>query len=288
MAPRKKLTKTTTNTEEVLSETEDESTKITLEVLSTQILNLKTEISKDITSKIELLKDEFVSQLKEENQLLQKEITDLKNSYKLETDTLKKEIDVLKKEVSDLTENKANDSEFIEVERDCAELQQYTRRNNIEICGIPTSVSNDKLEDKVIEIAASVDIDIQKSDIEACHRLHKRSWDQGPARTIVRFVNRKHAEKLLRKNKEFSKPSIFAKAGLSQKIYINNNLCSYYRFLWGKVKILYNQRAINSFWVYNGNIYIKFLDDDDSLKVTHINDLLQAFPDQQDLLLPQD
>ena len=53
------------------------------------------------------------------------------------------------------------------------------------------------------EIAKAVDIDLTQNDIEACHRLHSRNHQKGPKRTIVRFVNRKFAEKLLKKGKLF-------------------------------------------------------------------------------------
>ena len=62
---------------------------------------------------------------------------------------------------------------------------QYSRRNNIVIQGIPQSVKSKDLEDKVINVL----------DIEACHRL-------GDSRkTIVRFVNRKHSFEALKNKK---------------------------------------------------------------------------------------
>ena len=66
-------------------------------------------------------------------------------------------------------------------------LDQYNRRNNIEIQGIPSSVSDDALENKVIDIFKCLNITVQNKDIEGCHRLGKAN----PQNTIVRFVNRK-------------------------------------------------------------------------------------------------
>ena len=48
---------------------------------------------------------------------------------------------------------------------------QYNRRNNIEIAGIPTSISNEQLEYKVCEVLNSIGISVEPDDIEACHRL---------------------------------------------------------------------------------------------------------------------
>ena len=62
---------------------------------------------------------------------------------------------------------------------------QYTRHNNIEIKGIPGTVKDKHLENKVIDIDAS--------DIEDCHRLGNST----PKNTIVCFVNRKFCKNAL-------------------------------------------------------------------------------------------
>ena len=48
---------------------------------------------------------------------------------------------------------------------------QYVRRNNIEIAGIPNSVDDNNLEGKVIEILGKIDVKVTSDEIEACHRL---------------------------------------------------------------------------------------------------------------------
>ena len=71
---------------------------------------------------------------------------------------------------------------------------QYSRRNNIVIQGMPQSIKYKDLEYKVITVLHKVNVKATKSDIEACYRL-------GDSRkTIVRFVNRKHSFEAL-KNK---------------------------------------------------------------------------------------
>ena len=49
--------------------------------------------------------------------------------------------------------------------------KQYTRRINLEISGIPNNISDEALETKCIEILEAVDISVDNSEIEACHRL---------------------------------------------------------------------------------------------------------------------
>ena len=55
------------------------------------------------------------------------------------------------------------------------------RRNNIEIQGIPSSVQDNLLEDKVIDIFSQLNIIISKSDNEDCRRLGKAN----PKNTIL-------------------------------------------------------------------------------------------------------
>jgi len=95
---------------------------------------------------------------------------------------LQKKVVLLENELCSLKENlECND--------------QYNRRNNIEISGIPTEVADDVLEEKIIEIRRKTDVEISANDIEACHRLPSK---KGNKKVIVKFVNRKKTEKCLK------------------------------------------------------------------------------------------
>ena len=70
--------------------------------------------------------------------------------------------------------------------------EQYKRRNNMQ--GIPATVADDHLENKIIDIFRCLKINIDPSDIEDCHRL----CNSTPKSTIVPFVNRKFCKKSTR------------------------------------------------------------------------------------------
>ena len=55
-----------------------------------------------------------------------------------------------------------------ELEKSQAKAKQYSRRNNVEISGIPHEILNN-LEDKVIDICKDAGIEIGHMDIEGCH-----------------------------------------------------------------------------------------------------------------------
>ena len=77
-------------------------------------------------------------------------------------------------------ENKLLKSKVLNVEHRLSQsearinsLDQYNQRNDLEIQGIPSNVSDDTLEDKVIVIFDSLNISVSKNEIEDCHRLGK-------------------------------------------------------------------------------------------------------------------
>ena len=79
----------------------------------------------------------------------------------------------------------------IELEKCQAKAEQYSRRNNVEISGIPHEILDNNLEDKVIDICKDAGIEIGHMDIEGCHRLPlSKKNTGGTKRVIVKFVNR--------------------------------------------------------------------------------------------------
>ena len=57
----------------------------------------------------------------------------------------------------------------ISLEENSNSLEQYGRRNNLEITGIPDDVFDQNLEEKVIEILDKIDVNVYRKDMEACH-----------------------------------------------------------------------------------------------------------------------
>ena len=66
-------------------------------------------------------------------------------------------------------------------------------------------------------------------------------------KVIARFFNRKTSESLIRSNKRFAHRDVFEKGGLHEKIYINNSLSNYNKYLWGKAKTLLQKNLISKF-----------------------------------------
>ena len=86
---------------------------------------------------------------------------------------------------------------LFKLEKEHYERQQHSRKNNVEILGLPHIFTGDHLTVKNVELCNDVGSMVEVTDIEACHRLfQKESNNQLPKRTIARFVNRQFAEDL--------------------------------------------------------------------------------------------
>ena len=75
---------------------------------------------------------------------------------------------------------------LVDMEKQCWTNAQYSKRECIEVVGIPDSVQNNELEEKVLNIFKKISSEVSPHDIEACHRLKKDS-----DRVIVKFSQRK-------------------------------------------------------------------------------------------------
>ena len=164
---------------------------------------------------------------------------------------------------------------IIALERQCWSNEQYSRRECLEISGVPSDTSNDKLEETVLEVFQRIEVDISAENIEACHWM--KSDRAGGKKVIVKFSKRKDSDKI-RKNKKKLKSVDLKSIGISNPIFINDSLCKYYKYLWSKCKKLLNGGFIQSFWITNGTLRIKLTDTSLPKNVTHLADLEEFFP----------
>ena len=94
------------------------------------------------------------------------------------------------------------ENQIVNLEKLKAKAEQYNWRNNVEISEISNEIPDDDLENHIIEICKNSNIVINPADIEGCHRLPLgRNSTTDNKRVIVKFVNRKHSELMLRSKK---------------------------------------------------------------------------------------
>ena len=133
--------------------------------------------------------------------------------------------------------------------------------------GVPHSVSDGDLEEQVLKIFEKVGCSIEGNNIEACHRISKKT-----ERIIVKFFRRKDCQNVLNAKKELRtldmKEIVFP---ADSPIFVNQSLCIYYRVLWPKARRLNSLKGISSVNVSGGIVKIKFSDNSLPLPITHVN-----------------
>ena len=121
----------------------------------------------------------------------------------------------------------------IDMERQCWANAQCSRKECLNVAGIPHDISNENLEPKVLEVFNKVGCEILSRDVEAYHRLTNN------CRVIVKFLRRKDCDQVLSVKRDLRKIEL-EDIGLrgSNSIFINPSLCPYYKMLWSESKRL--------------------------------------------------
>ena len=202
-----------------------------------------------------IVESQSTSQMKETIQLLlnkMNEIVTVNNKMLEKIQSLQEENDKIQVELYD---------QKVEL----TELNQYGRRENIELCGIPESVKDNDLETHVLEVATSMGVKVQANGIHALHRIGKQS-NSRPRNVIVRFVNRKSAFSMLKNKRKLN-------SGKFKRYFIIENLCPYNKRIFNRLYRLKKNKDIHSLWTYNGNIFVKVRENDERQQVFHLNDI---------------
>ena len=161
------------------------------------------------------------------------------------------------------------------MEKQIYQLQQYSRRENIEIIGLPDNINNSEHEKTVINILNKIGVSATSFDIAACHRLKKKNGRRS-ANVIVRFVSRKKAIECL-KNKKLLKSKVS-----EFQLSIIENLCPNYQSAYNYCHKLKAEGIIDSHWTFNGIISFRKKDttDDNIYKIFHYDELYDHFNDE--------
>ena len=84
------------------------------------------------------------------------------------------------------------------LERSLLAQEQYSRRECLEIVGIPVSIDDKNFQATVCNILNEIDVTCCSEDLEDCHRIKDD-------RTIVKFSSRRKSSEVLRKKKKIKK-----------------------------------------------------------------------------------
>lgn len=127
-------------------------------------------------------------------------------------------------------------------------LEQYTRRNNVRVFGIPEE-HGEKLEEKIIAACNKAGIAIIPDNIDRCHRLGIQ--EEGKFRpVIIKFTSYKHRSALMYNKRKFAGTKIVVKEDLTKIRYALFKECAQrfgFRNVWtadGVIKV----KSDNKIW----------------------------------------
>ena len=149
-------------------------------------------------------------------------------------------------------------------------LDQYSRRSNIEIRNIPENITQRNLENYVLKVMVSIGINLQSYDLVAVHRLGKFVVNKN-RNVIVRFINRKNAFACLRNSKKLATSNSHE----YRKLFIIENLCPSNKKIFSYLYKLKKENKIKSVWTFNGVVFFQKIDsgEDHVINVQHFEDI---------------
>ena len=135
-------------------------------------------------------------------------------------------------------------------------LEQYSRKNSIEIVGIPEDVCEN--EEAVLKIAQVLNVDVKAEDIDICHRVKRKHSKPIIARFVSHKVKRALYKSRVRlKNVKLSElfPNASAEARVaSERIFINENLTAFRRRLVKLASDKKNDGLVQGPWTIDGKV----------------------------------
>lgn len=202
---------------------------------------------------------------------LTKRVLDIEGKYKevlLENTSLKDEV----LRLTNITNQHA---------KEMNEMEQYTRRDCVEISGIPVQQHEDT-KDLVIQVGSLMGLDIDERDISVSHRLPSKSRSDSYSsrlrsrvgslnssdqhqKIIVKFV-RKDIKTSFYGARKHLKDKSTRDLGLSRssvnKIYVSESLTAKNKILFNECLKFKKEHRYNFIWTHNGRIYLRKSGDD--------------------------
>lgn len=205
-------------------------------------------------------------------------------SYEALSDKLEENTQVIKEQTASLerclktidglaAENNKLKEKILNLETRLDDVEQYSRRNTLEIYGIPQTANEDVVT-VVKEVGKALNMGITNTMIDACHRMGKVKPDSPPPGIIVKFVRRIDMEEMLNKKrvkKELSTRHM--NLGTDFPIYINESLSPSRRRLFAAARIIKKDKHFKYLWTRGGNIFLRKEDSAPVVKVTCQADL---------------
>ena len=157
--------------------------------------------------------------------------------------------------------------EIVRLEKELMVTNQYNRRQNLIIDGIPDNVPQKDLENVCLDIVHKIGfLPVGNYEVVGCHRLKRRHGDKS-APTIIRFVNRKITEYCIKNRWKLKNLKT------SWNLAFREDLCDYNLAILEKCEHLKSQGHIENVYTHNGFVKVVKHDTNRPIKISHIRDI---------------
>lgn len=228
--------------------------------------------------------DEFKREVFCEINSLRKEMTDVTNSMAFlssrldDTNTLmneiKSELAAIKKENAELrSQNTIFDKSVGELQERVRSLEQYTRRNNIEISGIPVTPQENVMA-IIKDMSEVLGIGMQEPDVVAAHRIPSYKQSRVPS-IVVQFDKKEVRDSWIKGYKE--KRGITAKQVnpnfQNNKVYVNEHLSPENKLFLSRLKRKCQEINYAFAWTRDGKFYVRKAEREPYIRIGSCRDI---------------
>ena len=158
------------------------------------------------------------------------------------------------------------------VEKQSILNSQYTRRETVELHGVPASFDEGSgLEAKGINLMNEIapEAKVEASDVQAIHRLRNKD------RVIVKFISRKKKQSVLMKRSKLKDDATKSKHGIVGNIYLNESMWPQMKRLHYACKQMKRAQKLHYYTFFNGSLRVQVQESDGQKYVGHISDLVK-------------
>ena len=168
-------------------------------------------------------------------------------------------------------------NELIRVDKDVTVTNQYNRRQNLIIDGIPNNVKDHQLQYYCIDVIRKLGFQSRTNpltpyDVVGCHRLKKRPG-QNCAPTIIRFTNRKVSEFSMKHRNRLNSIGM-------RHLSFREDLCPANEAIFAECEKLLEENLVSKVYTHNGFVKIVPMGTGRRVfpvKINHITDLDSMF-----------
>ena len=127
--------------------------------------------------------------------------------------------------------------------------------------------------EKIMKLGKILNVHTSNNDIDICHRIATRRTNGYPRPIIVRFKSYRAKNELYRARKLLKSVSLNNYFHNTKAVYINENLTSYRRDLFAKVRKFRKDNQWHSAWTIDGKIFVRKSQSDQVKRIYGVEDL---------------